>query len=169
MKKKSKKGFEFGKILYAIGVVLGVVALCMLFVDAVKLADVKTSLGTVKLDGSFSGASVAFGYAYEGTAVLKFSFLGFLPFLLTIGGVVLTLVRMFAKKSTKILDYVAIAVFVVAGVLFFIMPSFMVFADNLVAKIVSAPEYTLAVGSIIAGICSLLAGAVVLTKNLFKK
>jgi hypothetical protein len=109
------------------------------------------------------------GYKEEDVAIFKFSFMGLLPYLLVLAGVVLTLVNAFAKKGNKIFDYISIAAFVVSGVLFFIMPNFMVFADNIAGKIAAEIDYELAVGAIVSAVAAVASGAVVLTKVLLKK
>ncbi len=166
---KKKSGLDLGKILYAVAAVLGLVAVVMLFVQAVKVPDVETALGTIKNDGGYTGLQVAFGKSEEDVKVLSFSFMALLPVLLVIAGSVLSALQMASKKGSKILDYVAVVCFVVAGVLYFIMPSFVVGADTIVGKIAAEIDYVLAVGSIVAAICSILAGATVLVKNLLKK
>lgn len=167
-KKSSKKGFGLGKILYLVAAVLGVVAIVMLFVDTVKVPDTKLLGKTIEGEG-YSGLKVAFGFKEEDTAIFKFSFMGLLPYLLVLAGVVLTLVNAFAKKNNKILDYVSVAALVVAGVLFFVMPNFVVCADTILGKIAAEIDYELAVGAIVAAVCSIASGAVVLVKTLLKK
>lgn len=165
---KKKSGFDLGKILYVVAIVLGLVAVCMLFVDAVKVPDTEVLGNTIEGEG-YSGLKVAFGYKEEDTAVFGFSFLGLLPVILVLVGMVLTALNTASKNSNKILDYVSMIAFVVAGVLYFIMPSFVVCTDTLLGKVAAEIDYVLAVGSIIAAICSILAGVVVLAKNLLKK
>lgn len=170
---KKKSGLNLGKILYAVAAVLGLVAVVMLFVEAVKVADVETVLGTVESEVGYTGLQVAFGTSEKDVAVLGFSFMALLPVVLVLAGVVLSALQAVAKKSFKVLDFVVVACFVVAGVLYFIMPSFMVYADTLLGiaaeKTAETVGYVLATGSIVAAICSILAGATVLVKNLLKK
>ncbi|MBQ4541652.1 MAG: hypothetical protein IJA23_02235 [Clostridia bacterium] len=169
-KKKSKKSnSNLGKILYFIAAVLGVVAIVMMFVNTVKVPDTDLGvLGTVEGE-SYSGLKVAFGYKENDVAVFKFSFMGLLPYLLVLAGTVLVLVNALAKKGNKIFDFVSIAALIVAGVLFFIMPNFMVFADNLVGNIAAEIDYEIAIGAIVSAISAIASGAVVLVKTLLKK
>lgn len=165
---KKKSSFNLGKILYLVAAVLGVVAIVMMFVDTVKLPDTDLGvLGTHEGEG-YSGLKVAFGYKEDDVSIFKFSFMGLLPYLLTLAGVVLAVVSLM-KKGNKVLDIITVALFVVAGVLFFIMPNFIVFADNLIAKGFAEFDYELAVGAIVAAICSIASGVVVLVKALLKK
>ncbi len=167
-KKSSKKGSNLGKILYLIAAVLGVVAIVMMFVDTVKIPDTKILGETIEGEG-YSGLKVAFGYKEDDVAIFKFSFMGLLPYILVLAGVVLTLVNTFAKKNNKILDFVSVGLLIVAGVLFFIMPNFIVFADTLAGKIAAEIDYELTVGAIIAAISAVASAAVVLTKVFLKK
>ena len=166
---KKKSGLDLGKILYAVAAVLGLVAVVMLFVQAVKVPDVETYFGTLENESGYTGLQVAFGAKENDVAVLGFSFMGLLPVVLVLVGIVLSALKIASSKGSKILDYVAVACFVVAGVLYFIMPSFMVFADTILGSIAKEIDYVLSVGSIVAAICSILAGATVLVKNLLKK
>ena len=166
---KKKSGFNLGKILYLIAAVLGVVSIVMMFVDTVKIPDTDLGvLGTVEGEG-YSGMKIAFGYKEDDVAVFSFSFMALLPYLLALAGVVLSAVNMLAKKSNKILDLVAVVAFVVAGVLFFIMPNFMVFADTITGKIAAEIDYKITIGAIISAITAIASGAVVLVKTLLKK
>ena len=165
MAKKKKSSLNLGKFLYAVAAVLGIVALIMLFVEAVKVPDTDLGvLGTLEGEG-YTGLQVAFGKENE----LAFSFMALLPVLLVVAGAVLSALQIFAKKGIKVLDFVAIVCFVAAGVLYFIMPSFIVAAETVAGLVIEKIEYVLAIGSIIAAICSILAGATILVKALLKK
>lgn len=166
---KKKKGLDIGKIIYAVAALLGIVAVVMLFVEAVRVPDVETALGTIESDYGYSGMEVAFGVSEEDIKILSFSFMALLPVILAIAGVVLSAIQALSKKGSKLLDYVAVICFVVAGVLYFIMPSFMVFADTVLGAVAAEFEFKLAAGSIVAAIASILAGATVLVKSLMKK
>lgn len=163
-----KKNNGLGKILSFVALALGVVALCMIFVTVVATPD-KTTLGVTVEGIKVSGLKAAFGYSEEDVANLAFSFMALLPWILVLAGVVLSALNTFAKKASKVLDFVAVIAFVAAGVLFFIMPSFLVFAETVPGAILEALEWKLAVGAIVAAICSIVAGALVLAKNLLKK
>ena len=165
---KKKSGLNLGKILYLVAAALGVVAVVMMFVDTIKIPDTKILGETIEGEG-FSGLKVAFGYKEEDMAIFKFSFMGLLPYVFVIAGAVLAVVNAVAKKNNKILDYVAIALFVVSGVLFFCMPNFVVFADTLAGKVAAEFDYELAVGAIVSAISAVASGAVIITKVLLKK
>ena len=158
---KKKSGSGLGKLLYFVAAALGVVAVVMMFARVAEYEVLKETVG-------FKGSEVVFGYTNElDVETLKFSFMALLPYLLALVGVVLTLVNTFAKKNNKIFDFVSIVAFVAAGVLFFFMPSFMVFGKN--AIISKNIDYKLAFGAIISAIAAIASGAVLLVKSLLKK
>lgn len=163
-----KKKSSVGLIFYLVACVLGIAAVCMMFLRAVAVPDVKTAFGTVETDAGFTGLEVIFGYEEEGVKGLAFSFMALLPYLLVVAGIVLTVVNLLKKKG-GLLNYVSVGLFVVGGILMFLMPSFMAFADTVAGAVLEKVEYELAVGSILAGVLSILAGAVVLVKSLLKK
>ena len=164
---KKKKNSGLGKILSFAALALGVVAIAMLFVAVVANPDVKA--GSLTIEGQkLTGLQVAFGYSEKEIECLAFSFMALLPWVLVIAGVVLTALNTFSKKSSKLFDFISIGVFVAAGVLFFMMPSFMVFAETLSGVVLEALEWKLAFGAIAAAICSIAAGALVLVKSLKK-
>ena len=164
---KKKKNSGLGKILSFAALALGVVAICMSFVAVVANPDVK--LGTAVIEGQkLTGLQVAFGYSEKEISCLAFSFMALLPWVLVIAGVVLTALNTFSKKGSKLFDFISIGAFIAAGVLFFMMPSFMVFAETLSGVVLEALEWKLAAGAIVAGACSIVAGALVLVKGLKK-
>jgi hypothetical protein len=165
-KKKTKKS-NLGKILSFVAIVLGVVATAMIFVAAVKTPDVELLGKTVKGEG-LSGLKVAFGYSEDKLVGLSFSIFALLPYVLALAGAVLTALNTFGKKNSKLFDFISIGAFVAAGIMFFLMPGFMVFADTLTGAALKLVEWELAVGSIVAGVSAVLAGAAVIVKT-FKK
>lgn len=165
----AKKKSSLGKLLQLIAALLGVVAIVMMFIDTIKVPDTDLgALGSVEGEG-YSGLKVAFGYKEEDVAIFKFSILGLLPYLLSLVGVVLTFVNAFAKKNNKMFEFISMVAFVVAGVLFFIMPNFVVCADTIPGKVAAEIDYKLAVGAIVSAIAAILSGVVLLVKTLQKK
>ncbi len=159
----AKKKNNIGKILYGLAVVLGLVALAMIFVDAVEL-----SMKGISQTEGLTGLEVAFGRSENDVKILEFSIMALLPVILAVAGVVLSALQAVAKKGSKLLDFVIVACFVVAGVLYFVMPSFVVYSDAM-ALFKDAYVKKLAIGSIVSAVCSILAGVVVLAKSLLKK
>ena len=167
-KTNSKKSFSLNQIMSVVAIVLGVVALAMMFVTTVNVPATDLGvLGTVEYEG-YTGLNVAFGYSENDVAILSFSFMALLPYVMVLAGIVLTALNTFGKKGSKLFDFVSIGAFIAAGVLFFLMPSFMVFADNLAGAILEAIEWELAIGAIVSAICSVVAGVAVLVKALKK-
>ena len=164
-KKSSRAGSQ--KIFNIIALLLGVATLAMLFLSVVKNPDT-TVLGATIKGAELSGLEVAFGYSENSVKCLSFSFMALLPWLLALIGVVLTIINVVSKKATKIFTYISIVLFVGAGVMFFLMPNFMVFADSISGVVLKNLTWKLAIGSIIAGVCSILSGVVLLAGSLNK-
>lgn len=141
------------KILSIVAAVLGLVAILLLLAPGVK-----QQVGPDKWEGT-SGFKMAFG-SEKG---MKFSFVLFLPFLLAVIGIALSVVSLFVDN--KILKIIAVAVFVIAGIFFFLYLSFYsTLAENDLAKeaikeMIKAKYIKLGAGAIMAGIVSILAGA----------
>ena len=164
-KKSSRSGSQ--KIFNLIALILGVVAVAMLFLSVVKNPDTSV-LGTTIKGGELSGLEVAFGYSENSIKCLDFSFMALIPWLLVVIGVVLTLINILSKKASKLFNYIAIILFVGAGVMFFLMPNFMAFSDSVSGLILKNLKWNLAIGSIIAGVSSILSGLVLLAGSLKK-
>lgn len=164
---KKKKGLSLGKILGFVVALLGLVAICMVFVDAVTTGD-KEVFGVTVEGVKYSGIKLIFGVKENDMAVLSFSFMALIPVILVLAGTVLSVLNAL-KDDAKLVNFIIAGMFVVAGVLYFIMPNFMVFADTISGAFVKELEFKLAVGSIIAGICSVLAGVISLAKPFLKK
>ena len=168
-KTNSKKSFSLNQIMSIVAIVLGVVALAMIFVVAVNVPATDLGvLGSVEYDG-YSGLNVAFGCSDGGVEILSFSFMALLPYVMVLLGIVATAVNTFGKKSRKMLNDIAGGLFLVAGVMFFMMPNFMVFADNVVAKVVAELEFKAVIGAIIAGVCAVVSGVAMFAKSLINK
>lgn len=168
-KSSSKKSVNLGQIMSIVAIVLGVVALAMMFVTTVNVPETDLGVfGTVEYEG-YTGLNIAFGYSENDVEILTFSFMGLLPYLMVLAGVVLTALSSFGKKPSRLLDDIAGGLLVVAGVLFFMMPNFMVFADNIIAKGISGAEFKAVAGAIVAAITSLIAGVAMLGKTFVKK
>ncbi len=155
-KKKAKisksQGIDFLAIL------LGIAAICMIFVASVNYTG-KTGF----LDGSIAGTEVVFGK--ENT--LGFSFMALLPYVLTLCGVALLVLKFFGILD---LEFVAFAAFIVAAVFFFLTSSFVVVTNETLKAVVDNGfgEFGLAIGSILAGVFSALSGLSLLAKRFIK-
>ena len=151
-KKKSKS--NLGKVLGMVAALLGLVAICMIFVDTIKVPDTKV-LGKVVEGEGYTGLEVVFGFKSDDVAVFNFSIMALLPYLLIIAGVVFSILN--AKKTNKTLDFVTAGLFVVAAVLCFLMPSFVVCADTLLGKVAAEIDYEITTGAIVSAVASIAA------------
>ena len=147
---------KISKLLAPISLCLAAIALAMIFLPAVVE-------GTGDSAISFSGLQVVFGYSetngnltYNYTA---FSFMNLLPYILLLAGIVLLGITMGGKKI-KFVYVITTCLFVVAAVLLFLSVTFVVPATNLGGYIngISKEDCVLGIGSILAGIFSILAG-----------
>lgn len=170
MSKKSKSKINI--ILYAVAIILAVVAVCMIFVDVSAIAK-NGDTGYV-----LTGIQATFGYSEEtklaGTLVYtEFSFMNLLVYILLIVGVVLALLRLFKVAKSGVVDWVAIAAFAAAAVLYFIMPSFVVYGKTWSGLVETAIELgsakTLMVGAIVGGVTSALAAVSLLANKFMAK
>ena len=163
-KKKSAYG---GKLFNICAVVLGIVAICMMFLTSVKVV---SKLGSLTDTTTFKGTEVTFGLEY----FTKFSFLNLLPYILVLVGVVCSIVSIVAKKNTKTYDLVSAIAFVVAGALFFVTVGFTQWESTYKTALDFAVKagtttVSLGIGAIIAAVVSLASGVVVLIKTCLKK
>ena len=163
MAKKKNKNSNLGKLLSFVALVLGAISVAMIFVSAVTSPDVETSILTIE-GTSFTGLQIVFGYTENKVECLLFSFVAMLPYLLALAGTVLTALNAFNKKPSKLSNLISAISFVAAGVMFFLIPNFMVFGESFTALVLAAIEWKLAIGSIIAGACSILAGSALIVK-----
>ena len=101
-KKKSKN--LLGMLLPVVAALLAVVAICMMFVPAV----VRASSLSDKLNITYTGAQVTFGYkeANTGIEIFAFSFMNFLPYLLLVAGIVFSVLSVLGKLG-KIAPFVS--------------------------------------------------------------
>ena len=153
-KKKSKS--NLGKVLGLVAAVLGLVAVCMIFVNTIKVPDTKV-LGTVIEGEGYTGLEVVFGFKTDDVAVFGFSIMALLPYLLIIAGSVFAVLNSQSKKANKTLDFVTAGLFVVAAILCFLMPSFVVFGDTILGKIAAEIDYEITTGAIVSAVASIVA------------
>jgi len=149
MAKKKTKNL-LGMLLPLAAAVLAVVAFCMMFVPAAQRVVKDTVLS------SYTGAQVTFGYSEKDVAILGFSFMNFVPYLLLLAGIAFSVLSLLGKLG-KIAPIVAFACFLVAGILFFLAPQMMVYATESKDLADGLKEgLSLGAGAIVAGIMSIL-------------
>ena len=165
---KSKLGL--GKILMGVAALLGIVAIVMMFAPHLSEAEGKIT---------YSGMDVTFGHSETQLGItlkiFNFSFINLLAYILVLVGVVFTVLAMFGKLG-KISSFVAMAAFVVGGILFFLViqgtsPNVGEASGELADKIIEEIKktFSLGIGAIMAGIASILAGvATALATFMFK-
>lgn len=159
----TKKNKQLSTILYALAAVLALVAVCMMF----------TNVSALKLSGEtgneLTGVEAVFGYETHGQEIAKFSFMNMLTYVLLIVGIVLVALRLFNVLKSQNADWVIVGLFVVAAVLYFLMPQMIVYTDTIAKSIETMnASKVLQVGSIVGGITSVLAAGLVVAKKLVK-
>ena len=92
-----KKKVKVNDLFDIVAIILGVVALCMMFVNAIN---VDVLLGTV----TYTGAQITFGYATEYATYFSFSFLNLLPYLLVVCSVIVLVLQLTKTIKTKNID-----------------------------------------------------------------
>lgn len=160
-KKSSKKNKRLIQLITFVSALFGIAAVCMGFVKFV------TYDGAL-LDFDVSGFQTAFGYSETKSGLgmsltvnyLAFSFMNLLPFICALFGTLLVLGGLFGK-SGFLTNVIALALFVVAAVFFFLSPSMIVLAED---SILNAESFSLAIGAILAGSFSAVSACLMLGK-----
>lgn len=153
-KKKSKKQSQLFELT---ALVFAVAAICMIFVAGVNYTG--KYFGS---EASFAGTEVVFG----NDRGFGFSCMALVPYVLTLLGVVLLVLKAFNVVDLEIF---AFAVFVVTAVFFFLTASFVVISDEYLDKLIrAAGDFKLGVGSILSGVFSAFAAFALVCKKLIK-
>ena len=164
MAKRKKQKFNLDLVIIA----LTVVTLAMLFLpNLVYDFTVKVNLGNLgQINGGeiqkINGINAIFGFGPEDSEVkyTLFSLLSLLAYILPIGALILS--GLFKNKLGNIL---ALACFVASAVFFFILPSSVVYAEDVLAALAyQKVGATLGIGAIIAGALSSLNALITLLK-----
>ena len=139
--------------LSLIAVLLGVAAFLMFFTPVAYLKG-EEDTGTVT---GILGADAAFGMKLEGEAMLKFSFLNFVTFLLPLAGAVL--LALAVSNNNKLFSLISAGCFALATICFFLVPSFLVYSE-MFEEMMDMMEYkAVCGGSVIIGALFNLAAA----------
>ena len=156
-KRRKKSSLPIGTILTAVACLLGIAAVCMMFLDAIE-----TAVGTV-----YTGVQTAFGYSETlgpiTTKILDVNVLALLAYLLPVAGILVALVGF----KSKLLSLISCAVFVVAGVFAFLMAT--TFPATVIGSDWVQVEASIKIGAILCGVFSLVAAACELLKLVLKK
>lgn len=156
MAKKKKVNKELLFVLTTAAVCLGFMAFVAMFFPAVKMT-VEGIFGTYSTE--VSGIHAVFGgtitegneYIQLTVAEYGFNFMAFLGYLLPLLGAVASFLAF--KSKGKLLDFVAIGLFVLGAILIFLEPSLFASVNEINEKIVCS----LLVGPILGGVFALLA------------
>ena len=161
-KKKSSK-ISVSNLLYCAALVLGVVAVCMIFVAAFS---VKRPL----LTDTFTGLQAVFGYKSGDFTYLGFSFMNLLTYILLLAAVIFAVLKLCGVVKGKAFNFVVAALFIVAGVFFFITPNFAAYGETYKTYVDAVgSSVALGAGSIVAAITSICAGSLALVSSFVKK
>ncbi len=171
MAKKKILNKELKGILSIAGIILGAIAVIMMFLPAIGIKDSETT---------YTGLHLAFGYkttkeilgSTVTTVHFDFSFMNLLTYLLLIGGVVFSVLS-FINRGGRFASFIAMGLTLVAGVFFFLTISFCIpnadlskiytfFGDNFKNYLV------LSAGSITGGITSILSCACLAVRTFVK-
>lgn len=160
-KKSSKKNKQLIQLITFVASLFGIAAVCMGFMKFV------TYDGAL-LDFDVSGFQTAFGYSETKSGLgmsltvnyLAFSFMNLLPFICALFGTLLVLGGLFGK-SGFLTNVIALALFVVAAVFFFLSPSMVVLVED---SSLNAESFSLAIGAILAGSFSAVSACIMLGK-----
>lgn len=154
---KKKKGASAGVLAGGVAALFALAAICMLFVNAVSV-----TVGDTVIT-SFTGLQVAFGYSETTsvplvgeltTKILSFSFMNMLPYLLALGGLVVVLLNL--NGNSFLLNVISLGCFVAAAVFFFTAQAYVITASEAV-NTYAKDNFTLAIGSILGGVFSIIA------------
>lgn len=158
---KNKKNKKISPIASLIAIVLGIIAIAMIFAPSIGIKD---------RDSTYTGLQIVFGYTektvFAEVIHFEFSFMNLLTYLLVAVGVVFVILGAMGKGS-KLASFIALVAFAVSAVFFFMQVALSVPNEdlevivagvgNLMGKDISVKDYlTLAVGSIIGAVCSIL-------------
>ena len=159
---KKKRTNSLTQIVTAAAVLLGLVAIAMIFVPTIGIKDSETT---------FTGLQLAFGYTKSvkvGLAAItvtyfEFSFMNLLTYILALAGTVVALMGLIKNSfASGLFRIIAAACFIISGVFFFMSLNFCIpnttatEAFKLIGDIKS--NGVLAIGAYIGGITAIIAG-----------
>ncbi len=153
-RRKSSKN----QVIKLISVFFALASLLMIFLPAVKYVIADKALN------EFTGIMISFGYTktagagiFEASSkLLEFSALNLLPYLLVLGS--LTLILTVSSRKKVFINTIIFIMLIASSVLFFISPLFVASAKIGTLPIYPTKHLQLAIGSILSGVFSALAG-----------
>jgi hypothetical protein len=166
-----KKKIDVGNISTLVSVLFGIIAVIMIFLPAIAIKDSETT---------YSGLQVAFGYTETTKAlgltvsaeIFAFSFMNLLTYVLAIVGVVFVILG-YLGKGGKFAAFIATIAFALAAIFYFCSVAFCVVGADINSVLGALggnlkDSFVLGAGSIIGGICSILAAITAIAKVLLK-
>lgn len=159
-----RKNKTLNLAINAISALLGVVAIVMLFVASIGINDTDTT---------YTGLQVTFGYdasipVIGKVTVFEFSIMNLVSYILVAIGVLFTALGAMGKGS-RFASFIAAGAFIVAGVFFFLMPTYTVINSTATKYLGELNNnLCLAAGAIVSAVCAIIAGAAQLCRVLFK-
>ena len=172
-KKKSKKNNDIAKYTVFASVLLGIVAVVMMFLPAIAIKDSETSYTGLQLAFGYSKTVEGWGDSIITTAYAGFSFMNLLTYILAIVGIVFTVLGAMGKGG-KFATFISAVAFIASGVFFFLQGSFCVPLEGMEGLVGllggNIKDYfVIGAGAIIGGITSILAGICALAKIVLSK
>ncbi len=155
------------KTLYILSAIFALAAIIMIV--GTSIVPTETTGIKQKIDSGFYGYELVFGLKDGDLSGLKFSFLAFLPYLFTLAGFVLLVIRILDKFLTKKFDFLITGLFLVSSILFFISGNFAVFSANLVGKLFASFNYKISYGLIVSGICAFISAGLSLVSYMLSE
>lgn len=174
-KTKTKSKLNIKVILYAVAILLAVISFCTIFTE---VCGIKNGDDTSYI---LTGIQATFGYSKQTTVLgsvvtstyTVFSFMNLLIYILLVAGIILAVLKAFNIIQSGVIDWTVAVLFIVAGILYFIMPNFVVYGsawEDLVALAVKADCIkTILVGGVVGGASSIVAGGTIVVSKFVKK
>ena len=155
---------EIGKYIGFLALLWAVAAIVMIFLPAIvykasENADAVTYTG-IQVTFGFKETQASVGNLKYETEWFKFSFMNFLPYILLIVGVALTLLKMLGIFKSKLFTLITAACFIAGGILLFFCVDFSIVGTEQITDLplLSKDYMSLGVGVIIGAILAILAG-----------
>ena len=157
-----KKVSNLGKLLTLVALVAGIIAFVMMFLDAIKIT---TDLVVAKSVTTYKGSEVVFGLKEKmgslEVTILEFNMVALIAFLLPVAGGVIG----FLFKN-KLFTLIAFLCFVVGAIAMFAFGP--IFAIGVETEI-NQEAVSLGIGTILAGICSVIGALCIGGKMYYSK
>lgn len=159
-----RKGTNLTQIVTAAAVLLGIVAIAMIFVPTIGIKDSDTTYNGLRIAFGYSESSTILGSTIT-TTYFKFSFMNLLTYILALAGTVVAVMGLINNEfASGLFRIIAAACFVISGVFFFMAVNFCIPNEEGLLSIIllaggNIKDYlVLTVGAYIGGITAIIAG-----------